>query len=84
LEAEGPGTIAKECNPLRRTAILWFWGAAVVCPNDSTLPVPFSGSNDCANAGATKVVSTAKVVRNFFMSLLLWIRLKDFRETTRR
>ena len=54
--------------------------------NFSTLPVPSQVQNDCANTGVVKTVSTAagvakavsaaKVVRNFFMSLLLWLRLK--------
>ena len=29
-----------------------------------------------SNADVAKAVSTAKVVRNFFMSVLLWLRLK--------
>jgi len=42
------------------------------------LPVPLSGSNDCANVGVAKAVSTATVVRSFFMSLLLSLRFRIF------
>src|SRR5262245_60346770 len=70
--------MAKECSPLWRTAITTFLGTIDLCENDSTLPVPLSGSNDCANAGVAKAVSTARMVRNFFMSLLLRLRLRIF------
>src|SRR5262245_38219655 len=65
--------MAKECSPLWRTAATTFLGTVDLCKSDRTLPVPLSGSNDCAIVGVAKVVSTAMVVRSFFMSLLLWL-----------
>jgi hypothetical protein len=69
------GTMAKECSPLRSIAILSLRGAVGALLNGRTLPVPLSGSNDWAKAGVAMAVSTAKVVRNFFMSLLLWFEI---------
>jgi hypothetical protein len=44
-----------------------FRGAVDLFESDTTLPVPLSGSNDRANAGVAKTISTAKVARNFLM-----------------
>jgi hypothetical protein len=55
-------------------AILSFSGTVELDENDSTLPVPFSGSNDWANTGVVITVNIANAVRSFFMFRLLWLR----------
>jgi hypothetical protein len=81
--------MAKALLPLRWTAILsfWVWGAVGIALNGSTLPVPLSGSNDWANAGVVMTASAVKVVSNFVMLFLLWLRVEilwGFREDVRR
>jgi hypothetical protein len=63
------GALAKACNPLGLVATRS--GTAGLDENDSTLPVPSSGSNDCANTGVVMTVSIANAVKSFFTFRLL-------------
>jgi hypothetical protein len=66
------GRMAKAFWPLCATAGPAFEPVFGCELKDNTLPVPISGSNDWANAGAPIAVRKAKAVRSFFILVLPW------------